>query len=249
MEDIYYNIFTFLNVKDILTCSSVSKFFRNIYLDQKIWKSLIECNFKNIGFFKVNWYETYKLCCYLNRFTKQNTPYNYDNVNKIYELKQFDNLLLCNKPKKIPKVFGYLSNLTKVYLNHCNYEIIPTEIFNLNNLIEIQFSSNKISIIPTEIGQLSNLQLLSFSCNLIKLLPTEIGNLSNLRCLWLYENPIDTLPIEFNKLYNLERLHIYNTNITTLPNELTQLNKLKYISMNNGVYVPDGFCSEIIHKY
>jgi hypothetical protein len=250
MEDIYYNVFTFLNVKDILKCSLVNKLFWNIYHDQTIWKNLIECNFKDIEFFKVNWYKTYKFCYFLNGIAKRMSYHeNYNNINKIYEAHHLHNWMLNNNYSKIPKTLGYLSNLTFISFNGRPYNTIPTEIYNLINLSTLYLSSTKMNTIPTEIGKLHNLEELSLSDNLIKIIPTEFGNLINLKGLWLHTNPINILPTEFGHLSNLELLHIYNTNIGILPTELIQLNKLTDIRVNKHLLMTPGFRRGVISKY
>jgi hypothetical protein len=246
MEDIYYNVFTFLDIGNILAFSMVNKYFRNIYNGQMIWKNLLEGKFKNIEFFKVNQFETYKLCYILDKFAKSSNYGGCDSIDKIYKSYTFETILFDYKSTKIPKSLCYLNNLTNLSLDCCDYEIIPTELCNLINLQDLYLSQNKISIVPTELGNLENLENLSLSRNLINVLPTELGKLHNLKNLWVYSNPITILPTELGMLDKLEVLHAYRTDIIELPREFGQLNKLKEILVNVKIAIPDEIDKHII---
>src|SRR5271163_4093871 len=100
-------------------------------------------------FYKINYYETYKICFQL--------------VHKL----------------KWKRTFDELFNLVKLYSVCYNILHIPKEIGQLVNLQKLGLSSNKIAHIPEEIGQLVNLQKLYLSDNQITHMPEEIGRLVN----------------------------------------------------------------------
>src|SRR5271156_181837 len=153
MDDICYCIFSFLPPKDIITCMRCNtSFYKNGYTHY-IWKKFKDKYSKT--FYKINFYETYKICFQL-----------------IHELKW-------------KRTFDELNNLQTLYLSHDKIAHIHEGIAQLVNLRKLSLSYNQIAYIPREIGQLVNLQELYLRCNQIAHIPKEIGQLVNLKILSL----------------------------------------------------------------
>src|SRR5271169_6852365 len=127
-NDCIFCIFTKLNVKDIINCSSVSKRFYNITNIEMLWYLLFKKNFYNVKCVGKKFYDTYKRYSILNNFLLKN---NQGNVNII--IKELS--LNSNRLQTIPKELGQLAMLQKLSL--CN---------------------NQLQTIPKELGQLAMLQ-------------------------------------------------------------------------------------------
>jgi Leucine-rich repeat (LRR) protein len=202
MDDVFYNILTFLGVKNILSCSLVSKLLNKICHSQMIWKHLVKYNYGDVPIIKNNYYEIYKISYKLNEFT-QNNYYDLpiDNTDTIYDIKYI--YLTCYPVIAIPTEIGYLHNLIQLVIENNLIKIIPTEIGKLLNLERLKLTNNYITTIPTEFGLLQKLNQLYLDNNKIKSLPTELGKLHNLRVLNVCFNKNIIIPTELNIITNL----------------------------------------------
>src|SRR5271156_5465364 len=135
MEDICYYTFSFLSPKEFITCMICSTSFYKKGHTHYIWKKFKDEYSKT--FYKINFYETYKICFQL--------------VHKLKWEKTFDELI----------------NLQTLYLHHNQIAHIPKEIGQLVNLQILSLFNNQIVHIPKEIAQLVNLQTLHLSYNQI----------------------------------------------------------------------------------
>ncbi|MEE9379356.1 MAG: leucine-rich repeat domain-containing protein [Candidatus Lokiarchaeia archaeon] len=131
---------------------------------------------------------------------------------------------ISNKSRLLEKIFGidvfysYLNStysfkklikafsLKFLYLDLCQLESVPTEVFLCKNLEELSLSNNSLTYIPKEIYKLNHLKKLILSHNQISSLPDEIGTLKSLELLWVDDNQLTSLPRSLNYLKNLRDL-------------------------------------------
>jgi Leucine-rich repeat (LRR) protein len=243
MEDAYYNVFTFLNVRDIISFSSVNKTFNEICKKSIIWKPLIATF--NTKLYKNNYYYTYKLCCALEKIISM--MYYFCGVDVVYNMKELAISYAYVRKNIVPKEIWMLDNLKKLQIN-LKILVLPTEIGILNKLTTLHFDDVSMFpseigelcnlkelvifrysalTMPTEIGQLTKLEIFTLFHGDIEELPTEIGMLCNLKEMILFNNNIKKLPTEIGNLYNLEELHIWRTKISNIPTEIGKLDNLK----------------------
>src|SRR5579864_4627392 len=132
--DIIYNIFQYLEIKELIQNSLINKLFKNAC--ENYFRELITHDYGSIfaTFFKFNSYKHVYVTCYrLNNIRKLYTS-NDALINFFYLIA----LDLSDKGiKKLSESIGQLSNLQKLLLGY-----------------------NKIITLPESIGQLSNLQQL-----------------------------------------------------------------------------------------
>jgi Leucine-rich repeat (LRR) protein len=238
MEDIYYNIFTFLHTKDILSCSSVNNIFRNISFGNMIWKKLMILDFKDVSLYKINYHETYKLCYKLKEVTKLLKYKITSDIDELYNMHDLS-ITSWGSLRKIPPVIFELNNLRTLAIHSDKIPIIPRTIEHLSNLEILDLNSNYITYISPHIGKLHNLKSLKLNNNKITNIPSEFGDLYNLKSLYLNNNQIVNIPTQFSKLYNLEELHLYQNKIINLPSELCKLNlKILNLTLNKIKIIP-----------
>lgn len=121
----------------------------------------------------------------------ENIPNNSSFLEKNIGIDDFINYLNSKYSfKKLLKAFS----LKFLYLDMCQLETIPKEVFLCKNLEELSLSNNSLTGIPEEIGRLSHLKKLILSHNKISRLPDEIGRLKNLELLWVDDNQLTSLP-------------------------------------------------------
>src|SRR5271169_1322694 len=108
-NDCIYYLFTKLNVKDIINCSSVSKRFYNITNIEMLWYLLFKENFYNVKCVGKNFYDNSKKNSILNNFLLKN---NQGNVNIIIKELGLD----YKRLRTIPKELGQLEMLQKLNL-------------------------------------------------------------------------------------------------------------------------------------
>ena len=253
MQDILHNILLCLPIKDIISCTTVNNFFNECCSLPILWQKLVHRDFNNTSLFKINYYETYKLCFKLSELNESfdncfsiETLYNLEDIylpcgagsNPIIspEINQLCNLQTIGtkyQMKKfiIPPEIGDLHNLIKLNFDCCDIITLPNTLGKLHNLKICRFSRCKLVTIPTELGTLYSLEELHFANNSLTTVPTELGNLFNLQTLYLYNNKLVTIPKEFENLGNLRELDISKNNIDILPIDLKKLTKLTRLSI------------------
>ena len=146
MDDIYYNILTFLEIPNIYNCCQINKQFYNVTKYEQLWKKYYLDNYDDYDIVN-NYYDTCKkYYCMLK-------------LNEKYQL--FDNL-------------KDLNNSTNFCLMNLYITIIPTELGILKKLRILRLSNNNIKVIPSKLAQLTNLECLVLSNNPIETTPNEI---------------------------------------------------------------------------
>src|SRR5271167_2334980 len=105
-DDCYYNIISFLDIKDIINISLVNKQFYKISKNELIWKSSYNNNFNNIKCTNM-FCDNYKKCYVLNKFLVKYKK-NINNIDR--ELDLHNNQLVS-----IPTELGQLNMLQRLY--------------------------------------------------------------------------------------------------------------------------------------
>ena len=206
MDDIYYNILTFLSLHDIYQCCQVNKQIYGVSKNEQLWK-LFYVNKLSDYDIVGNYYNTCKKYCCLSKLT-----------------------CILNYNKSITELY----NQPKIYcLNRENpYTTIPTEIVFLDNVQQLIFGFNKISEIAIELFLLKNLQKLYLGGNLISVIPPEISLLNNLTNFHADDNDISEIPIELCLLINLQKLNLSGNKISVIPPEISLLTNLVELGLN-----------------
>jgi hypothetical protein len=218
MDDILANIFTFLQVKDILQCSTVCKTYYKVCSLQMVWKSLLFDRYKNHKYFRENYYDSYIFYHKITKLKKNINHYENKDEDIVYERVEAD---LCNKNLRcMPSELSILKNLQRLYLAQNKLKKIPSEIGQLCNLSKLFIHLNYLIEIPSELGLLHNLEELHLDNNYLEKVPPELGALQKLRVLDLGYNRLIEIPPEFGNLCNLRYMYLNNNNIKTLPSEL-----------------------------
>lgn len=183
------------------------------------------------------------------------------NVTGLIELSVGDNFF---EPFQFPDEVLQLTNLTVLYLSHCNMQgTIPTGIGNLKQLTSMELSDNNMTgKIPAEIGNLVNLWRLeiynnSFNGklpvglrNLAKLQQfdasrnylegdlSELKFLTNVVSLQLFENSLSgQVPAEFGEFKSLVNLSLYRNSFTgPLPENLGSWAKFDFIDVSENLF-------------
>ncbi|XP_030947101.1 receptor-like protein kinase 7 [Quercus lobata] len=183
------------------------------------------------------------------------------NVTGLIELSVGDNFF---EPFQFPDEVLQLTNLTVLYLSHCNMQgTIPTGIGNLKQLTSMELSDNNMTgKIPEEIGNLVNLWRLeiynnSFNGklpvglrNLAKLQQfdasrndlegdlSELKFLTNVVSLQLFENSLSgQVPAEFGEFKSLVNLSLYRNSFTgPLPENLGSLANFDFIDVSENFF-------------
>ncbi|XP_050264299.1 receptor-like protein kinase 7 [Quercus robur] len=183
------------------------------------------------------------------------------NVTGLIELSVGDNFF---EPFQFPDEVLQLTNLTVLYLSHCNMQgTIPTGIGNLKQLTSMELSDNNMTgKIPAEIGNLVNLWRLeiynnSFNGklpvglrNLAKLQQfdasrnylegdlSELKFLTNMVSLQLFENSLSgQVPAEFGEFKSLVNLSLYRNSFTgPLPENLGSWANFNFIDVSENFF-------------
>ena len=220
-EDIYSYILKFLPVKDILTCITLNKSFYKISKSEILWKSITAKDFGN-NIFRINYYETYKLCYLLNG-VRNDIKYK-GTYEEMYNSKK---VIINTQLNYLPINIIHLHNLTKLDLSNNNLKIFPHEILQLSNLKFLNVTYNHLTTIPSEICKLNKLKKLYLSSNRITILPLEICQLINLTEFYISYNRLMEFPLQICKLINLKGLSLSGNNFKYLPSEICQLINLR----------------------
>ena len=216
MEDIYYYIFTSLQISDIYYVSQVNKEFYKVTKLEQLWCTYYFKYCNNLNFIN-NYYDTCKKHTLLtNLINNHNDPYPPIDISNFEKSKTY-NIKFYSK-KNIPNEISLLKNLEKFFCIYTDIEIFPKEILTLNTLTHLQISNTRIKEISTEISLLENLVALSLAHNYISVIPTEIFNLSKLNILSLHNNKIKIIPTGISLLKNLETLDLQNNEINIIRN-------------------------------
>jgi len=183
-NDCIYNIFTKLDVNDIINCALVCKRFYNICRTEMLWYLLFKENFYNVKCTNENnkkFYDNYKKYSILNNFLLKN---NQDSVNIIIRVLNVS----YNQIQTIPKELGQLASLQRLYLYNNKLQTIPKELGQLASLQRLYLYNNQLQTIPKELGQLASLQELYLDNNQLQTIPKELGQLASLRYFRLDNN-------------------------------------------------------------
>ena len=156
-KDCLLVIISYLDTKDVMILSLVSKRFNDLCKDEMIWKLLFEKDFSNIDCILL-WYENYIKCFVLNKFLMKYRK----NINTVKE-----SLDLAYNLQSIPPEIGKLKMLQTLYLSYNKLQSIPPEIGQLKMLQKLSLYNNNLYSIPSEIIQLKILQYLFVDRNII----------------------------------------------------------------------------------
>ena len=209
MEDIYYNIFTYLSIKEIYGCMQVCISYNEVCMKEILWNHIYFLNYRDYEL-RGNYYETcrdYYCIMKLPKMFKKIFP---DDLKQIIEMTHIS--LSHHKLQYFPIEICLLDKIKVLYLECNDIKVIPTEIMFLTNLIKLNLISNDISIIPTELCKLNTLEELYLNNHVT---PRE-----GIR---FKINRISKLPLELCNLTNLKKLNIKNNFITVIPTELSHL--------------------------
>ncbi|KAK5576072.1 hypothetical protein RB653_007210 [Dictyostelium firmibasis] len=111
---------------------------------------------------------------------------------------------------ELPKEFGDLKSLEKLYLDFNSLVTLPHSFRLLKNLEELSLSFNSMTELPREVCFLVNLKKLMIEGNQIQFLPNEISQLSKLMVLNVCKNKLDSLPASIGQLSQLVSLNLNN---------------------------------------
>jgi Leucine-rich repeat (LRR) protein len=193
-DDVIFELYKVLPLKDILTCSLISKQFYRVTKNELLWKGKI----KEVIKFDGSYYESFKFN-YELEIVKIGFKYN-GSINKLYHTTEF--ICYQRNIRYIPTQIGLLQNLQILDLEYNRLTTIPTQIGLLKNVCQIYLAANMLTYVPTEIGNMQNLNTLGLSYNKLTSLPTELGQLKNLKILWLYDNNV-IIPNEILQIPNI----------------------------------------------
>ncbi|CAG8719192.1 46009_t:CDS:2 [Gigaspora margarita] len=166
-------------------------------------------------------------------------------------LKKLTEIKINNNPSlmAIPDTLQKLSQIKKIYLQHCNLSSIPFTIgeaynqlnyvnisYNLfdtvpnlqgmNNVTIFNISNNRIVDLTEKLYQLESLCELYVMNNKLTHIPKSIGNLKNLEILDASENLLVELPLSIGDCQNLRELKLRGNSLESLPATLRQLTSL-----------------------
>ena len=169
MEDICYNIFSWLSIYDIMKCSSVCKMFYNVTKLELLWKLLFD-----------NKYDMYMQ-------NKNNIITDPESFQYILNLQHsyYDKYKLCFMLNNLQEIIGceftteYFFNLKNIWL--CNRDIIsiPIELALFYKLESICLSS--YVRIPDELKYLQSINIYLPDDHQLQHIPNELKNLKNLK--------------------------------------------------------------------
>ncbi len=159
-----------------------------------------------------------------------------EDINTLCQLDQFPELKelhIKSRNTSIPNCIANFKDLTGLYLQMPNLNVLPPEIFGLVHLQTLDCKLCGIEVISEEIRQLSNLEYLDVSLTPIQNLPNTIGELIKLKTLLVNDTEIEILPKTLMQCTKLETLDLSTCNLTELPKNIASLINLKHLSINN----------------
>ena len=140
---------------------------------------------------------------------------------------------LSNQDLKIlPKEVFLYQNITELYLDSNNLDVLPIDLFDLKDLWYLDISFNQINELPPEIGNLKNLVILEARNNNLTILPESLFKLKHLDEINFSYNRIKTIPSTFGKS-SLESIYLAGNNITELPNEFKRKFSIGEFDLSN----------------
>jgi hypothetical protein len=203
-DDIIFEFYRFLPLKDILICSLVSKQFYRVTKNEVLWKG----NINEVIKFDGSYLESYKFNYGLER-VKVGLKYD-KSITELYKADILDlGWSLRRKIETIPSQIGNLHNLKSLYIYGHKLTHIATQIGLLHNLQKLSLANNNLRSVPSELGNLKQLQMLNISFNLLTSIPTELGQLDSLISVFLYSNLLTTLPPQLGQC-NLRLIEFTN---------------------------------------
>ncbi|CAG8692247.1 17568_t:CDS:2 [Dentiscutata erythropus] len=172
-------------------------------------------------------------------------PEGLGNLKKLTEIKVNNNPSLLAIPDTLQK----LTQIKKIYLQHCNLSSLPFimgETYNqlkyvnisynlfdnipnlqgMNNVTVFNISNNRIVDLTEKIDQLESLCELYVMNNKLTQIPKSIGNLKNLEILDVSENLLVELPLSIGDCQNLRELKLRGNSLEKLPATLRHLTNL-----------------------
>jgi Leucine-rich repeat (LRR) protein len=184
-----------------MSCSLVSKRFRQSYKSEIIWKQLFEDIFCGIGCDK-QFYDNFKNHYVLKKYLIKCSA----DLNTIVKCKRF--LMYGENLKIMPQEVGLLTMINNLDFGLNSLDHIPSTIGKLIMLTTLNLDRNNLEYLPKEICNLPRLENLALQCNLLKTLPEEIGQLKTLLTLVIFSNKFSFLPLTLGHLTNLKILRI-----------------------------------------
>ena len=246
-NDIWIEILSYIDIKDLINLQFVNKFFYNLInsrnlLTNKIDKIIpveIKQNRLIVGtkrlydyflheFNKKEYIQLHEIDISYKHFNTENSNFVYipNEIGNIIHLTNLEIYML--NLLEIPDVIFNLVNLTCLTFRHSKLTSISSNIKNLTKLTYLYLNNNKLESLPSEIGNLTQLVLLNLSCNKLKTIPKEMENLNELQYLDLSRNYLYSLPLEINNLSSLWQFNLYKNWIFYLS---LQFNKVRYIEV------------------
>ena len=137
-----------------------------------------------------------------------------------------------NSLRSLPRDFGDLVNLEKLFVLCIKLGVLPASIARLTKLQLLNIGNNGLVAFPPEIGHLVSLNSLRCEYNALSSLPPEIGSLRALTTFILCDNPeLHTLPAEMGNLAALTSLDIGHVQLHSLPATMARLTQLKSLTL------------------
>lgn len=137
-----------------------------------------------------------------------------------------------NYLRTLPHHVVAFKNLKEIYVQHNDFEYIPSQIWALKRLEVIDLSFNAIYSLPNGVLQdLVHLKKFILSYNQLYELPDDFKCLKNLRELYLDGNAFVQMPPSMLELPQLEILQINKNSISYLPKNLVNLKELKNLNI------------------
>lgn len=175
--EILASIFYFLDYESLCRISAVSKNFKYISSDKRLWEKLAKNDFHKTFDPK----KTYRKKLLATRLAKT-FGFPYEEVKYVEEL--FHN---GKKMKLIPREINTMRNLERIEFSNNEITVIPEGIIKLRRLKHINLSNNQITHVPEILETMKNLISLLLSYNKITKYPSF---LSHVRILDVSHNPL-----------------------------------------------------------
>jgi len=222
-DDCLYNLFLWLDIKNLIKCSLVNKQFLNISQHELLWKKLYDFNIPCY----CHYYQTFKQLNKLNQFLLR---YTHNSLNETLFLQK---LYLYNKQlKTIPSALSQCQQLQSFDL--CYNQL--TDISALGQCQQLQWldlSHNQLTDISA-LGQLQQLQILDLSDNQLKDI-SILGQLQQLQWLDLSHNQLTDISA-LGQLLQLKVLNLSHNQLTIIPIQILDIKKLIKIIIDKNVY-------------
>jgi len=219
-DDCLYNLFYWLDVKNIIKCSLVNKQFLNISQKELLWKKLYDFNIPCHQHYYQMFKQFYELNQFLLRYTRQS-------LNQSLKIQRLH--LHHYQLKTIPLTLGHLKRLQYIDLDHNQLTNISV-LGQCHQLRVLYLSCNQLTDIST-LGQLKKLQILYLNYNQLTNI-SVLGQCQQLKILDLSHNQLTDISV-LGQCQRLKYLNLSYNQLTDVS-ALGQCQQLKhlYLSQN-----------------